>query len=189
MAQTMGGSIKLGGVDGARKTVELCQSDLLPNLLTHTGKDFPDAWTKEEAALVEEARQNFYVGMLPDCLVKVPDDAWDVVVCNSVFQYLASHDQAKNAVEEMIRIAKRWVIIADVCDQKYDTMTQNRKSGLNWTGELPDYRTYRKSWWEDNFDNGVHLVSIKHVNTKHYARRTERYVVYIEKNACVGDKK
>ena len=52
---------------------------------------------------------NFFVGMLPDALGKIPADSWDVVVCNSVFQYLATEEQARTAVMEMIRIAKRWV--------------------------------------------------------------------------------
>ena len=76
----------------------------------------------------------------------------------------------------------------DVYKHKHNPWTPG-KSTLNWTGELPDYRTYKKSWWEEHFDNGVHLVSIKHVTTQHYARRTERYVVYIEKNACLPKEK
>ena len=47
--------------------------------------------------------------MLPECLELVPDNSWDVVVCNSVFQYLHSYEQAQSAVEGMIRVAKRWV--------------------------------------------------------------------------------
>lgn len=56
-----------------------------------------------------EFAENFFVGMLPDAMTKVADDSWDVVVCNSVFQYLATEEQAKQAVTEMIRVAKRWV--------------------------------------------------------------------------------
>jgi len=73
------------------------------------------------------------------------------------------------------------VIIADVCDEAFHTNTNNRKSGLGWAAGLPDYRTYPKSWWLDNFSSPNTLVSLRHVETASYSRRTERYVVYIEK--------
>lgn len=156
-------NLTIGGVDGAKKTIGLVKDTLVD----------------------PRFKDNFFVGMLPDALDSVPSNSWDVVTCNSVFQYLVDKEQAKKAVEGMIRVAKRWVVIADICDEKYAHITNNRKSGLSWAEGLPEYRCYSKSWWEDNFDQGDHLVSIRHVEVQHYARRKERYVVYIEKNAPV----
>ena len=76
------------------------------------------------------------------------------------------------------------VIIADICDHKFHDITQKHRMALsNAADDLPEYRSYRKSWWEEEFEGQGHLVSIKHVTVPQYIRRTERYVVYIEKNA------
>ncbi|CAD7954749.1 unnamed protein product [Amoebophrya sp. A25] len=157
--------LTLGGVDGAPKTVELVRNELA----------------------APEDKDNFYVGLVPDCLQSVPDNSWDVVVCNSVFQYINDKELAKKAVEQMIRIAKRWVIIADVLDAKYHDVSNARIKHLGWTKDVPEYRSYDKVWWEENFDAGENLVSIRHVECQYYARRKERYVVYIEKNAPITD--
>jgi len=103
------------------------------------------------------------------------------VCCNSVFQYLPDRKSALDSVHGMIRVAKKWVIVADVCDERFHQETNDRVANLAWAAGLPEYRTYPKSWWIDNFSSSETLVSIRHVDTKSYARRTERYVVYIEK--------
>mmetsp|Transcript_7020 Transcript_7020/g.6021 ORF Transcript_7020/g.6021 Transcript_7020/m.6021 type:complete len:128 (-) Transcript_7020:35-418(-) len=120
--------------------------------------------------------------MLPDSLSDVPDESWDVLICNSVFQYFASHEQALETVKEMLRAAKKWVIIADICDEKYKHLIEGCIRTMDWTKNLPQYRTYQKSWW-DQFEDEGHLVSIRHVKVPEYTRRQQRYVVYIEKNA------
>mmetsp|Transcript_13402 Transcript_13402/g.33568 ORF Transcript_13402/g.33568 Transcript_13402/m.33568 type:complete len:373 (+) Transcript_13402:31-1149(+) len=152
--------LELGGVDGAPRTIELVKSKLVDR-----------KW-----------RENFFVGMLPDCMSKVQDDSWDVVVCNSVFQYMGNHDQAEQSVWEMLRVAKRWVIIADVCDSAFHSRILERQQSLQWAKDLQAYRAYSKEWWERFAESGDHLVSIRHVESSGYERRGERYVVYIEKN-------
>ncbi|KAF4667640.1 hypothetical protein FOZ61_008029 [Perkinsus olseni] len=151
--------ITIGGCDGAPRTVRLVKKELAP----------------------QQFKDNFFVGMLPDCLNGVADESWDVLICNSVFQYFASHDQALETVNEMLRVAKKWVIIADICSTKYKHLVEGAVRTMQWTKDLPQYRTYEKSWW-DRFDDQGHLVSIRHVRVKEYARRQQRYVVYIEKN-------
>ena len=80
-------------------------------------------------------------------------------------------------------MAKKWVIIADVVDAWFDDETSARVGNLEWAKDVPKYRSYEKSWWEEKFGRGDHLVSIRHVEVHSYRRRAERYVVYIEKNA------
>jgi len=157
------GKITIGGVDGAKKTIELVQNQLAP----------------------PEDRENFSVGLLPDCLGTMAADSWDVVVCNSVFQYINTKEQAKLAVDLMVRMARRWVIIADVLDDRHSEKSNARIKEMSWTQGVPDYRCYSKAWWSENFDSDENLVSIRHVDCPKYARRKERYVVYIEKNAKV----
>lgn len=41
------------------------------------------------------------------------------LLLQEVLRYFASHDQALETVNEMLRVAKKWVIIADVCCEKY----------------------------------------------------------------------
>jgi len=162
-AEQLAKNVVIGGLDGAAKTIQLIK----------------DKYVSEAIA------NNFFVGFLPDAMCKVEDNSWDVVVCNSVFQYFADRDQAKSAVEEMIRAARRWIIIADVIDEKYVTETQRFKESLGEaSNELPDYLTYPRSWWEQ-FDTTTNLVSIKKVESQSYVRRKERYTIYIEKNAPI----
>lgn len=72
-------------------------------------------WTKKTIELVQtelappECRDNFFVGMLPESMDQIPDNSWDVVCCNSVYQYIVDKDAAKKATEGMIRVAKKWV--------------------------------------------------------------------------------
>lgn len=152
-------NISVGGNDGAQKTIDLVRNELV----------------------AQEFRDNFYVGMLPESMDTIPADSWDIVCCNSVFQYIVDRNQAQRSVEGMIRVSKKWVIIADICDEKFHKETNSRKSNLSWAQNLPEYRTYPKSWWIDNFSTPTTLVSIRHIDVKTYARRKERYVVYIEK--------
>lgn len=154
--------IQIGGMDGAPATIQLIKDKLEP-----------------------DNADSFYSGFMPGALAKVEDESFDVVVCNSVFQYLASDEDAKKSVEGMLRIAKKWVIIADVCNKRCEEETLAVQQGMDWCEALPEYKSYWKSWWEDNFErSGEHLVSIRHVETPFYKRRTQRYVVYIEKNAA-----
>lgn len=157
-AKALRSNITIGGVDGAPRTIALVQKELAPQ------------WA-----------ENFTVGLLPQALHGIPDGAWDVVVCNSVFQYFATDDQAEEAVRGMLRVARRWVIIADICDAVHERNTHSRQQGTGWAADLPEYKCYRREWW-DRFSQ-PHLVSLRHVGTVGYVRRKERYVVYIEKDA------
>jgi len=162
-AEQLAKNVTIGGLDGAPKTIQLIK----------------------EQFVFGSVADNFSVGFLPDAMSRVEDNSWDIVVCNSVFQYFADIDQAKKAVEEMIRAAKRWVIIADVIDEKYAVETQRYKEKIaGASSSLPDYLTYARSWWEQ-FDSTKNLVSIKKVESQTYVRRLERYTVYIEKNAPI----
>jgi ubiquinone/menaquinone biosynthesis C-methylase UbiE len=152
--------VELGGCDGAKKTIELVKKDLCP-----------------------EFAGNFTVGLLPQAVDPVPDNSWDVVVCNSVFQYFASLDQAEEAVRAFLRVAKRWVIISDICDERAQASTHSRQQDTEWAADLPQYLCFPRSWWDRFGESREHLVSIRHVGVKGYVRRKERYIVYIEKNA------
>ena len=133
---------------------------------------------------LEQDRDNFFVGMLPDSMDQVKDCSWDVVVCNSVFQYMVDKDTARRAVEGMIRVARKWVIIADVCDDDSEkrAMTQSVVRGMEYAEGLPaEYRYYGKNWWIEEFGGKGRLLSIRHVEVEGYKRRAARYCVYIEK--------
>jgi len=162
-AQKLASNVAIGGLDGAAKTIELIKKDYVS----------------------KETANNFFVGFLPEAMNKVESNSWDIVVCNSVFQYFSDRDQAVLAVKEMLRVAKRWVIIADVVDEKYALETKEHKERLqSASDQLPDYLTYPRGWWEQ-FDSIENLVSIKKVESQTYVRRKERYTVYIEKNAPI----
>eukprot|EP00397_Hematodinium_sp_SG-2012_P023277 GEMP01024174.1.p1 GENE.GEMP01024174.1~~GEMP01024174.1.p1 ORF type:complete len:362 (+),score=82.39 GEMP01024174.1:56-1141(+) len=163
-AEKLAKNVAIGGLDGAPKTIQLIKDQFL---------SAADA-------------DNFFVGFLPDALAKCESNSWDIVVCNSVFQYFADADQARKAVNEMVRVAKRWVIIADILDEKYSDLAQGYARSLGGTAgvDLPKYLGYWRSWWEQ-FEVDNHLVSIRKVESKTYVRRKERYTVYIEKNAEV----
>ena len=158
--QLLSENLQLGGMDGACKTITLVKRDLCPQQLAN----------------------NFSSGMIPDALSSVESDSWDVVVCNSVFQYLVDEAQAREAVLEMLRIGRRWVVIADVCDREFHDITQKHRARLEESAgcALPEYRTFRKTWWEQEFEKLGHSVSIRHVEEKRYQRTQERYVVYLE---------
>ena len=59
--------MEIGGLDGAARTISLVQTELAP-----------------------AAKDNFFVGMLPEAMNQIPDTSWDIVVCNSVFQSAGS---------------------------------------------------------------------------------------------------
>ena len=156
-ASTLASDLVIGGCDAAENTIH----DFIP----------------------EELRESFFVGTIPNALKSVPEGSWDVVVCNSVFQYLYDEESAKQSVLEMIRIAKRWVIIADICDREYHEETQALINGLGYAqGTGLSFQTYTKSFWDQFSDNNKNSVIIRHVKVPEYMRRRERYVVYIKKN-------
>ena len=82
-------NLTIGGVDGAKKTIEL-----------------------NKTRVEDRLKENFFVGMLPHALDQVSKQSWDVVLCNSVFQYLPSEEDAATTIRHMLRMAKKWVIIA-----------------------------------------------------------------------------
>jgi len=120
--------------------------------------------------------------MLPEAMQQIPDASWDIVVCNSVFQYFASLDQAEAAVHGMLRCAKRWVILADICDASHTDSTHSRQQSNEWCAELPKYLTYDRAWFQRFELGGQNLVSLRHVRVPGYERRRERFCVYIEKS-------
>jgi 2-polyprenyl-3-methyl-5-hydroxy-6-metoxy-1,4-benzoquinol methylase len=162
----------VGGMDGAAQTIKLVQDKLIEN----------------------SQRDNFYVGLMPSGLSVVQDSSWDVVFCNSVMQYIPSEDDCRASVQEMLRITKHWVVIADICDAMHEERTKEHKKRLSESNAadgkaqdedaMVDYKCYDKSWWQQFAAQG-HLVTIRHVRTKSYTRRSERYCVYIEKNAGI----
>ena len=70
-------NIRMGGVDGASKLIELVKNDVLPKLMANSPLNNQDG--------PESIKENFSVGLVPDCLYQVPDNHWNAVVCNSVF--------------------------------------------------------------------------------------------------------
>eukprot|EP00400_MALV-I_sp_L67-5_P001074 gene1074-253_t len=163
-------NLTIGGLDGAPKTIQL---------------------NKERVA--DHLKNNFFVGMLPDAMADrsmLPDNSWDVVVCNSVFQYLPSEEAAQATVREMIRVARKWVIIADILDPRYQSQNHEfQKKGEmgEWAKDLPVYRDYDKNFWFQ-FENENTLLNMRHVESFDYVRRKQRYVVMFEVNAEVNSR-
>jgi len=172
---TVGATVKLGGMggmDGAARTIQLVKDKLVE----------------------PSQRENFYVGLLPYGLSPVKDASWDVVFCNSVMQYIPSEEHCRTTVHHMLRITKRWVIIADICDATHEDRARAHRKRLQESNAaegkkadddaMVDYKCYHKSWWLQ-FESLGHLVTVRHVRVKSYTRRSERYCVYIEKNAGI----
>lgn len=162
----------MGGMDGAARTIKLVKDRLVD----------------------PSQRDNFYVGLLPYGLSPVADSSWDVIFCNSVMQYIPSEKDCRETVIEMLRITRRWAIIADICDAVHEEKAKEHRKRLAATNAaegkaneddgMCDYKCYYKKWWLQ-FEELGHLVTIRHVRVKSYTRRSERYCVYIEKNAGI----
>eukprot|EP01135_Chromosphaera_perkinsii_P002195 Nk52_evm3s219 gene=Nk52_evmTU3s219 len=152
-------NIEIGGMDGAPRTIRFLK----------------------EKMVCDEMKENFTVGLLPKGLDGIKDASWDCVVCNSVFQYIPTPEEAYDTVIGMIRISKKWVIIADICDELFEERTSKRIKQMDqYKDYLPNFQFFDKKWWLQ-FQDENHLVSLRHVDVPGYKRRTERYCVYIEK--------
>ena len=130
---------------------------------------------------VKEAVDNpeeWVVGVLPDDLARYEDGSWDCVICNSVFQYISDLDTATRLMEELLRIASRRVIVADVCDEAYAKEIHALVAATPWASNLA-YLCIPQSWW-GRFSGDRVDISIRRVATPTYWRREHRYVVYCD---------
>ncbi len=158
--QRICGEVKISGIDAAEQVLQHAKQRLAP-----------------------ATRDRFQVGIVPDALQNIPDASFDIVLCNSVFQYLPNLEVAETAIWEMLRISKTGgkVIVADLCDEKRKEANERKMHAL-WerygTDDKPAFLYFSKEWF-NRF--GERLVCLRHVEVESYQRRDERFVVYLEK--------
>ncbi len=156
--------IRIAGMDASLECIERIQRELA---------------TSADAA-------NFYRGHLPRDLHRIPDQQYDVVVSNSVFQYLGGKEDAVRTVEEMLRIARPdgTVIVADVCDEtereKNDENMRELWPSYGTPGGLPAHTYFARGWWE-RFAGEEVVREIRSSGAPRYWRRQYRYNVYLVK--------
>ncbi len=158
--------VKIAGIDAAESSIKRIQTEIV---------------SQEESPC-------FRTGILPFDLAQENSETYDIVLANSVFQYIQSKDDAQKTVQEMIRITKRKgiVILADICDEEFRAINEEKMRQL-WSGYgepegYPCHAYYKKDWW-NQFQEGKNTLSIRHVTVEEYWRRKYRYVVYIQKPA------
>jgi len=157
--------VKIAGMDAAASTIQRIQKEILP----------------------QEDSCHFKVGTLPHDLAQEASGIYDIVLANSVFQYIQSKEDAQKTVQEMIRMAgpKGKVIIGDVCDEEFRHINEEKMrllwSGYGETQGYPCHAYYKKEWW-NRFLGEKNSLSIRHVDVEEYWRRKYRYVVYIHKH-------
>ncbi|NUM33805.1 MAG: methyltransferase domain-containing protein [Candidatus Brocadiae bacterium] len=156
--------ITVAGIDAAVSAIQRIQKEILPE---------------------KEARY-FKVGILPDGLNQEPSASYNIVLSNSVFQYIQKKEDAEKSVQEMIRITKPGgkIIIADVVDEAFRSINEEKMRAL-WDGYgeeqgYPCHAYYAKEWW-NRFQTEGNSLFIRHVDVEKYWRRKYRYVVYIDK--------
>ena len=123
-------------------------------------------------------KENFYQGFLPEGL-KVQEEKYDFVVCNSVFQYL-TQTQAAETVNRALRLVKKGgiVMICDVCDEASKVVEEKfMKKHVPGYGEGKSHTSYSKSWW-GQFEG---KVSFFHSDADGYVRKDTRYQAVIRK--------
>lgn len=131
--------------------------------------------------------ERFYQGHLPDGLRCIPDEQYDVVVSNSVFQYLREKEDAIRSVEEMLRIARSGgtVIVADVCDEaereKNEESMRRLWPSYGTPGGLPSHTYFAREWWQ-RFAGDRIALEVSSSGAPRYWRRKYRYNVYLVKS-------
>lgn len=133
-----------------------------------------------------ETQSNFFVGFAPLDLNNVPSKSYDLVLCNSVFQYFSKEDEAHSTTLEMLRICKDdgKVIIADVVDKAFREETEERMKrhwGPIYGESLPEYLYFSKDWWSRfSHEPFSFKVSVRNSKVRDYWRWRLRYIVELQ---------
>ena len=174
----------VGGVDGSNECVHLAWEVIAEDAA---------------AAKVLDSRPKFdprsgdhvSLGVFPSALEGVPTDSWDMVVSNGCSIFLGEEDNERTT-REMLRIARRLVVISDVVDA--DRVGEAvgwplKPYGAGQQTETHAFLSYPTGWWQQRFgdEHRVHIakhedvfaLSLPEYNA-HYDQAL-RYVVYIEK--------
>lgn len=128
--------------------------------------------------------EHFVQGYIPSDLGNIPSNTYDVVVCNSVLQYLPDYDIAEHTIKELLRIVKPTgkVLITDVCDEKYKRKNERKMRAL-WKGyggeEYPNFLYFTKRWFSKFVLNTKKSTFRSKVASYH--RAVERFNVVISK--------
>lgn len=162
-------NITIGGVDAAPASLALAR------------KTYPDC------------ADRFVEGFCPSALENIPSESYDLVVSNSVFQYLPSRDACFDTLAHMLRIAKPngVVILGDVCDAVFEDEIQSvmqakyANSDSYFKGQrAPDYNCFLESEWQRFAGGDANVeVSTRRVEVESYYRRRLRYCAYFKKNS------
>ena len=137
------------------------------------------------SSLSPEEADHFFLGRLPEGMARIADATFDVLVCNSVLQYMVS-DQVEFAIREMIRVTKpgRHVLLGGICDMARRDEIEQAVAHV-WKGTLIEgdeglTRTYfERAWWQRFADDG-HRVEILERHLPSLKNRGLRYNVHIE---------
>ncbi|CAG8708423.1 13202_t:CDS:1 [Cetraspora pellucida] len=154
-------NITIGGVDGSERAIQ--------HLLQHVA--------------INTKKENFLVGFIPDELLTIKSEQYDVTISHSVFQYM-SKENALLSVDEMLRITKPGgvVIIGDICDEEYKEETEaimKQHWGEDYQSKLPTYLYLPKSLWK-RYENKCKVL-VRNSLVEEYWRRESRYIVYLRK--------
>ena len=174
----------VGGVDGSTECVTLAREVIAEDAAAAIMLDSRPKFDPTSA-------QHISLGVFPSALEGIPDNSWDVAVSNGCSIFLGEEDNERTT-REMLRIARRLVIISDVVD------ADRVGEAVGWPlkpfaagqqTETHAFLSYPTWWWQQRFGDEHRVHVAKHAEVfaqslpeynAHYDQAL-RYVVYLEK--------
>lgn len=133
----------------------------------------------------------FYTGSITD-MGQIEDSSCDVVLCNSVFLYLNSLNDAKMAISEFVRILGPTgrIAVLDVPDKvkEVDAIEAKRKAvgdeAFNklYKNSNLQHMYYEKEWFQSIADEFNVKVEIENQNIPDYTNSDFRFNVFMSKS-------
>ncbi|KAJ5080749.1 arsenite methyltransferase [Anaeramoeba ignava] len=166
-------NITVGGIDGMKEN---------------------EIFIKSNPLISENEYQNFHNGIVPNSLEKLIEDHkdyinnWDIILSNSMFQYLSSHEDAERTIRLMLKMSSDngVIILSDIMDSDFEDETEpilQNYWGQNYKKSLQKYLYFPQDWWKRfTLDSNIDL-EIKRVQTEKYHRKRQRYCVYLMKKS------
>lgn len=142
-------------------------------------------YARNMAAEIGVSPSHFSVGTLPECLQACPSDHYDITICHSVMQYLASEALAEQLVGELIRMTKPggWIHLGDIRDAA--RFAQNAEHARkHWGGNARDLPAlqYFDSGWFRRFEPDVR-VSWSRSGVPSFGRQTLRFNITLQRRS------
>jgi SAM-dependent methyltransferase len=176
-ARRLYSNLRLAGMDAAASAVKCVQ---------------------ERSESIDVDSDKFFVGLAPHDVKRVASGSHELIVANSVFQYLDDCETARLTVLEMLRICKPGgvALVADVLDIDSIAKTNKLVRSLSWfphaieesdsDGDDDDqsmYLHFERDWFTRNFANRCSVIEFHQVQDESYHRRRhDRFNVYMKLN-------